>query len=91
MYVNLSSEFVTRFSGSEEIARLMIQSIVNTLLAETHAATRVFFMIETQQLEEFHDMPDFHTYFVRDDTFLLSYVEAMEDAYYDEYEPEDAE
>jgi len=92
MYVNLSSEFVSRFSGSYELANLMIHSIVNTLIAETHAPTRVFFMIETQQLEEFHGVTDFHTYFVQDNTLLLSYIEAMEDTYeYNGYEPEAAE
>jgi len=93
IYVNLSNDFVTRFNGTKEHADLMIHSIVNTLLAEFSAQTRVFFLIETQPLEQFHGIEDFHTGFTRNNTLLLSYIEAlaayMED---NEYEhEEDAE
>jgi len=83
IYVNLSIEFVTRFAfpGNKELANLMIHSIVNTLIAEIHHPTRVFFLIETQQVEYFHGVEDFHTGFVRDDRLLLSYIEAIADEY----------
>ncbi|MCL2378212.1 MAG: GerMN domain-containing protein [Defluviitaleaceae bacterium] len=82
IYVNLSGDFVTRFvGGSRELAELTIYSIVNTLIAELRppGSPRVFFLIDTQQLEEFHGVEDFHTYFVLNNALLLSYIEAMED------------
>ncbi|MCL2404078.1 MAG: GerMN domain-containing protein [Defluviitaleaceae bacterium] len=89
IYVNLSSDFFTRFVGSRRDAHLMIYSIVNTLTAEL-AQTRVFFLIETQQVEQFHGVEDFNTEFTRDNTWLLSYIEALalEDES-DEYETEE--
>ena len=87
VYVNLSIDFVNRFTGGQELAGLMIQSIVNTLIAELRSPTRVFFWIETQQLEEFHGVPDFNTYFVRDNTMMLAYIEALGYEYDYEYEP----
>ena len=81
IYVNLSSDFEARFVGDKYLANLMIHSIVNTLLAENTAQLRVFFLIETQQVENFHGVEDFHTYFVRDETLLLSYIEAREAEY----------
>jgi len=84
IYVNLSNDFVTRFVGDKELADLMIHSIVNTLLAEgrtTARLSRLYFLIETQQVENFHGVEDFHTYFERDETLLLSYIEAREAEY----------
>jgi len=87
MYINLSIEFYSRFTGSREHANLMIHSIVNTLIAEVRVPiSRVFFLIETQQLEYFHGVEDFHTAFVRDNTLLLSYIEALEYEIWDEIE-----
>ena len=74
IYVNLSSDFVTRFVGTTEMAELMIYSIVNTLLAEVSALSRVHFLIDTQQVEQFHEFEDFHMYFTRDNTRMLSYI-----------------
>ena len=83
IYVDLSSDFMTRFTtGNTELAKLMIYSIVNTLIAET-VATRVFFLIDAQIVENFHGIEDFHLAFMRNDTLLLSY-----DPVY-EYEPGD--
>lgn len=79
IYVNLSIDFVNRFVGSTEQARLMIYSIVNTLIWELPSPlnSRVHFLIEAQQLEEFHGIVDFHTAFTLNNTVLLSYIEAL--------------
>jgi len=73
IYVDLSADFETRFIGGHHLARLMIYSIVNTLI-EDFRLTRVHFLIDTRQQETFHNIQDFHLPFDRDDTLLLSYI-----------------
>ena len=91
IFVNLSSDF-ERFIGSTELAELMVYSIVNTLLAEfSPSQTRVHFLIDTQQVEEFHGIENFHIGFERNDKLLLSYIEAQRYAYEYEYGPEEYE
>jgi len=74
MALDLSSDFYTRFEGDTHIARLMIYSIVNTMAAELNIPNlRVFFRIDSQQVEYFHGIENFHFEFVRDHSLLLSY------------------
>ena len=83
--INLNSDFVTRFPfpGNTELANLMIYSIVNTIAAELlNHAIHVHFLIEMEPLEDFHGVEEFHLFFQRDLTLMLSYIEAQYE-YYD--------
>jgi hypothetical protein len=73
IFIDLSVDFVNRFTEDYDLARLVIFSIVNTLIAE-FPVNRVHFMIDTRQWETFHGVEDFHLAFERDDTLLLSYI-----------------
>ena len=79
IHIDLSSDFMTRFAFNTQIAELMIYSIVNTLtevvtvnVPSSNNEVRVFFLIDTQPVEDFHGVSDFHTYFKPDDSFLQS-------------------
>jgi len=72
--IDFSSDFANRFVGGQELARLMIYSIVNTLTAQFSHIHWVHFMIDARQVESFHGVEDFHLAFERDDTFLMSYI-----------------
>ena len=75
-YVDLSSEFVTQFNGTPAQARLMIGSIVNTLIENSDLRTRrVSFLIDSERREEFHGVPDFHLWFALDEALILGYSE----------------
>ena len=87
IFVNLSGDFESRFVGNDALASLMIYSIVNTLLAEFTSPTRVHFMIDTLQIEQFHGVPDFHLAFEFNETLLMTYI--AEQNY--EYDPEEDE
>jgi len=73
VYVNLSSEFVTRFGGSPTQARLMIQSIVNTVIENSSppgspaAVRQVFFLIDSARHDTFPGVPDFYRGFEYDE------------------------
>ena len=73
VWVDLSTEFIDRFEGDESLARLMIYSIVNTLIAN-FPRRWVNFMIDGRQHEYFHGIINFDQPFERDDTLLLSYI-----------------
>ncbi|MCL2528253.1 MAG: GerMN domain-containing protein [Defluviitaleaceae bacterium] len=73
IFVDLSADFDTRFTGDYHMARLMIYSIVNTLIGEL-SPTQVHFTIDTRQQETFHGIEDFHLGFSQNNTLLLSYV-----------------
>jgi len=80
MTIDLSNDFYNRFEGDKHIARLMIYSIVNTMAAELNTPNlRVFFWIDSQQVENFHGVEDFHLEFVRDHSLLLSDDHGYED------------
>ena len=85
IYVDLSSAFVSQFSGTATQARMMITSIVNTLLESTTGpggrTRRVFFLIESQRHEEFHGVSDFHLGFTFDETMMLGYGQEYEYEY----------
>jgi len=75
IYVDLSSEFVTRFSGTQSQAQMMIASITNAVIENTGSprTRRVFFLIDSERREEFHGVPDFNLGFVFDETMMLGY------------------
>jgi hypothetical protein len=74
VYVNLSGEFLTRFTGSPDHARLMVASIVNTVLANSGDDIRqVFFLINSSR-EQFIGIDDFTRGFEYDETVMLDYV-----------------
>jgi len=79
LFLDLSADFVNRFTGNQQMAELMIYSIVNTLTAFS-AITNVAFMIDTRLIETFHDVEDFNLPFSSDDSFLLEYILARRDA-----------
>jgi len=72
-WVDFSIDFIDRFEGDRSLARLMIYSIVNTLVADI-PRRRVNFMIDGRQHEEFHGIANFDQPFERDETLLLSYI-----------------
>ena len=84
IYVNLSSEFFTRFGGGPSEARLMIASIANTLIENAAGSQlrRVYFFIESDRREDFHGVADFDLGFAFDETLVLGF------AYEEEIPPE---
>ncbi|MCL2357526.1 MAG: GerMN domain-containing protein [Defluviitaleaceae bacterium] len=75
-YIDLSSEFHSRFAGSPAQARLMIQSITHTILENdgSNIPQRVFFLIDSDRWDEFHGVSDFNLGFVFDESFMLGFV-----------------
>lgn len=75
IYVNLSSEFHSRFTGTTAQARMMLQSITHTMLenADSNVRRRVFFLIDSERWEDFHGVSDFHLGFTVDKTMMLDY------------------
>ena len=62
IYVDLSSEFVTNFTGTSAQARMMIDSIVNTVVenaTRSRTPRRVVFLINSERQESFHGVGDF--------------------------------
>ena len=84
IYVNLSSEFFSRFNGGPMEARLMIASIANTLIENAAGSQlrRVYFFIDSERREDFHGVAGFDLSFAFDETFLIGF------AYEDEAQPE---
>lgn len=79
IYVNLSSEFVTNFSGTPAQARLMIYSIVNTVVYNTPGSfRRVFFLVDSERLEQFHGVGDFKMAFNFNERIMMGFVEEEE-------------
>jgi len=75
IYVNLSGDFVTRFTGGQVQAHHMIKSIVNTVLANAGGQVRqVFFLIDSARVDSFHGVPDFALGFEYDPTVMLGYI-----------------
>jgi hypothetical protein len=83
MYVDLSGDFASRFIGSPAIARLMLQSIVNTLtlIGNNEITVRqVFFLIDSDRYDVFHGVSGFNLAFEYDhDITLVEYEEDPED------------
>jgi len=81
IYVDLSSEFHSRFSGNAAQARQMLLSITHTLLANStgNAPRRVFFLIESTRREDFHGVTDFDMGFVVDETAMADFVSPEDD------------
>jgi len=77
LFLDLSADFVNRFTGTKEMAELMIYSIVNTLTA-FRVIDNVVFMIDTRLIETFHGVEDFNLPFSGDSSFLLEYMLAQE-------------
>lgn len=75
IYVDLSSEFHSRFTGTPAQARMMLQSITHTMLenAGSNVQRRVFFLIDSERWDEFHGVSDFNLGFTIDKTMMLCY------------------
>jgi len=75
IYVDLSSEFHSRFTGTTAQARMMLQSITHTLLENDRSDVRqrVFFLIDSERWDEFHGVSDFNLGFTYDITMMLGY------------------
>ncbi|MCL2839558.1 MAG: GerMN domain-containing protein [Defluviitaleaceae bacterium] len=86
IYVDLSSAFLTGFSGTPTQANLMIGSIVNTLIESTPGprTRRVFFLIDSVRREDFHGVENFHLEFTFNERLMLGFTEEVED--YDDEE-----
>ena len=85
VYVDLSSEFL-RFNGTSAQAYLMIYSMVNTFLTNTHISrdSRVFFLVNSERITNFHGVSDFHLGFVYNESIMMDYVAYYEtDNYYE--------
>jgi len=93
VYVDLSSEFLTNFSGTPAQARLMIASIVNTLnesiVLGGLRTYRFFFLIDSTSREDFHGVSGFNLSFSFDETVMLGYGAPDESEY--DYEPENGD
>ena len=82
LFVDLSRDFMTGFVGGTDLARLMIYSIVNTLISENpRNIFRVHFLIETQQEEVFHGIEDFHLPFEFNESLVVAYYGEHDYAY----------
>ena len=76
IYVNLSSEFLTHFSGTPAQARLMLYSIVNTVVYNTPGSfRRVFFLVDSERMEQFHGVGDFKMAFNFNERIMMGFVE----------------
>jgi hypothetical protein len=78
IYVDFSSEFHNRFSGTSSQARMMLQSIAHTVL-EHNDQRRVFFLIDSERRDEFHGVTDFNLGFTMDETMMMGYTEVTEE------------
>ena len=78
VYVNLSTDFLTRFSGGPTQARLTTAAIVNTVLANTTSGRQVFFLIDSAREEHVHGIGDFSGAFEYDDSLLLGFIPNQE-------------
>jgi len=75
IYVNLSGEFSTRFSGGSAQAQLAVQSITNTVLSNSVWDIRhVFFLIDSARESQFHGVPDFDRGFEYDETVMAGFT-----------------
>lgn len=68
-YVNLSSEFVNKLSGSTNNEKFVIYSIVNSL-TELNSVNKVQFLIEGEKISEFKGHYDFSKTFERDESLI---------------------
>jgi germination protein M len=76
IYVDLSPEFHSRFSGNATHAYLMLQSITHTMLENIPGPPRrVFFLIDSERWEDFHGVNDFNLGFTIDETIMLGALE----------------
>ncbi|MCL2187335.1 MAG: GerMN domain-containing protein [Defluviitaleaceae bacterium] len=74
IYVDFSEDFYTRFTGTPEQARLMLQSIVNTLTLTGNNRVPVryaFFLIDSHRMDTFHGVTGFDLAFVYDHDIIL--------------------
>jgi hypothetical protein len=67
-HVNFSSE-IQRFSGSSELARLMLYSIVNSL-TELSNVKQVAFIIDSERVDQFKGVTGFDQVFKRDNSLV---------------------
>jgi len=81
VYINLSGEFITRFSGGPLQARLMVAAIVNTVLANTPQTRQVIFLIDSAREEFFPGVGDFSAAFLYDETVMVGFVPYEPDQY----------
>jgi len=76
VYVNLSGEFLTRFTGGPLQARLMLAAITNTVIVNSPGATprQVFFLIDSAREEVVPGFADFSQPFEYDETVMVGFV-----------------
>jgi germination protein M len=94
LYVDFSIDFSSRFIGNHTLAALMLQSIVNTLTLEANSewqtrVHQVYFLINSERLETFHGVSNFHSAFRYDHDITL--VEDIEEPYNDDNDEENGD
>ena len=65
--INLSTEFVTGFSGTQTLAELTLQSIIRSIMVNESHITSIQFLIDSQYRENFNGVPYFDVLFQRED------------------------
>jgi len=69
--INVSGDFNARYTGSQTAARLMIYSIVNTLIENIREVKRVRFTIDYNIVEQFQGLTEFNQLFEKDESLVL--------------------
>jgi len=82
IYVDFSAEFHRNFTGlSSHQALLMIKSVAHTVLANNPAYNRVFFLIDSERVYDFHGVSDFNLGFTMDETVMMGFVPPIDYEY----------
>jgi len=70
-HVDLSSHFMSRFNGSPALARLVVYSIVNTLIENSGNIKKVQFLIESERVAQYNGVLDFDRQFEKNDDIII--------------------
>jgi germination protein M len=65
--INLSGDFVNRFTGLQTMAELTLYSIVHSIKANVNHVRSVQFLIDSERRDMFHGVPDFNIFFEWDE------------------------
>lgn len=65
--INLSTEFVTGFSGTQSLAELTLQSIIRSIMVNESHINSIQFLIDSQYRESFNGVPYFDALFHREE------------------------
>jgi len=63
--INLSSEFVSNFTGGQALAELTLRSILHSIMQNDRHMTGIQFLIESERVETFNGVPYFDIMFER--------------------------